>query len=465
MRSSGSRGNAARQHKREDIVAAQSCPRRRRPRPHGNDGGPAVPSLPSAARLLSVAVPFAIAAAPRPAGAMCRTLPRPPPRGPIVIGYAHDPASGRAERALRDGAAAIVWSFLHLELESDDDDEDACELSKRQTRPRGRIRTDLDLGEIRRIRDGNGSVVHLAAFGGWNGRHPPPASLTGREWFEVFADFNSSHGDLFDGIDWDYEGHDDLHSPTARFTLETLDVVADFSVEAKRRGMIVTMAPAESYLDATVDPGSVDARFSLRLDLPPRSWTTDRYHATDADRDLVESAGFSHAGRQCYAYVLAKAGIETFDWIAIQLYEAYSPFAHDVGRRGVDPSEAIQERIRRLAEGYTVTNLPLPGGEEEYTVRVPPHKLVIGIANGWADGVKFRTVEPAALRIAHETTLAERGEGFRGVMFWTVEEEGEEGEDNSRLARRLGKEFGRGGRPSPGGAADARADGTTAERP
>jgi len=293
-------------------------------------------------------------------------------------------------------------------------------------------------------------------------------------------EFNKSNGFLFDGIDWDYEGHDDLRSPTAKFTLETLNIMADFSVEAKKAGLIVAMAPAESYLDSSFelqpnnnsiiidyhhdhehDHDHDHGRFSLRLDLPPRAWTPSyNHHATESDVELVTSAGFSHAGRQCYAYVLARAGIDTFDWISIQLYEAYSPFAHDVHRRGVDATEAIMVRVRRLVEGYTVSGLPLLLNNDsstsslskvdQYEVKVPPSKLVVGIANGWADGLKFCKVGPSAVRLAYESTLTEYGEGFLGVMFWTIEEEGKGGgggddddddDDNSRLTHSLRSEF------------------------
>lgn len=362
-----------------------------------------------------------------------RNLRRPPPSpldaAPIIIGYAHDAKSGKAEQAIRDGAVVIIWSFVHMEI----DDDDAAQLQQQQ---KGKIRTALDLEKIRQIRDKYDTVIHLAAFGGWNGPHPP-ASMTGKQWFDVFTQFNKSNGYLFDGIDWDYEGHDNLNSPTATFTVDTLDIMADFSVEAKKQGMIVSMAPAESYLDATIEQGSIDGKFSLSLDLPPRAWASDRYHASDADRELVKSKGFSHAGRQCYAYVLAKAGVDTFDWISIQLYESYSPFAHDVAARKLEPSEALMIRIRRLIKGYTVTDLPFESSE--YEVKIPPTKLVLGIANGWADGLKVCKVEASALRSAYESTLAEYGEGFLGVMFWTIEEEGND--DDTRLTHSLSREF------------------------
>ena len=71
------------------------------------------------------------------------------------------------------------------------------------------------------------------------------------EMCREFATFNRRLGGLFDGIDWDLEGNDDRQAPTARFTIDTLDVMADFSVCAKAQlGLSVSLAPAESYLDA-----------------------------------------------------------------------------------------------------------------------------------------------------------------------------------------------------------------------
>lgn len=216
---------------------------------------------------------------------------------------------------------------------------------------------------------------------------------------------------------------DDLSASTSKFTLGTLDIMADFSVHAKQKyGMIVSMAPAESYLDATAEDGSVDAAFSLLLDLPPRAWTSSKY-ATEEDRELIQSVGFSHAGRQCYAYVLAKAGIETFDWVSIQLYEAYSPFAHDISRRHLDPVDALMARVNRFVHGYTVDEIPALS-TSEYEVRIPLDKLVIGVANRWADGLKFCEVKPESLRSAYQSTVANFNyhKGFLGVMFWVRSE-------------------------------------------
>ena len=328
--------------------------------------------------------------------------------GPIIIGYAHNVESGKAEQAILDGARVIIWSFLHLEVSSNSEDDSSHQ-------QKGYVRTDLQLNGISNLRNKYTQVVHLAAFGGWNGPHPSP-KLNGEEWCEVFMEFNRENGYLFDGIDWDYEGHDDLNSPTAKFTLDTLDIMADFSICAKTKyGMIVSMAPAESYLDVMAEEGSIDASFSLRLDLPPRAWTSSKY-ASDYDRKLIESVGFSHAGRQCYAYVLAKAGIDMFDWISIQLYEAYSPFAHDLSQN-VDPVGALQVRIDRFKRGFTVTEVD-KSLVSEYKVKIPLNKLVIGVANKWADGLKFCKVLPESLKDSYQITVAKYNEGFLGVMFW-----------------------------------------------
>lgn len=326
-------------------------------------------------------------------------------RRPIIIGYAHNAKSGKAEQAIKDGANVIIWSFLHLDIR-----EEAGGQTK------GFVRTDLDLKEITTLRNKYKQVVHLAAFGGWNGPHPPP-DLDGVEWCEVFMEFNRSNGYIFDGIDWDYEGHDNLSAPTAKFTLDTLNIMADFSTHARQKyNMIVSMAPAESYLDSMANDDSIDAAFSLRLDLPPRAWTTSQY-ATDEDRKLIETVGFSHAGRQCYAYVLAKAGIDVFDWISIQLYEAYSPFAHDMSRKKLDPVDALMARVNRLSDGYTVTDIPALSSSE-IQVKVPLHKLVIGVGNQWVDGLKFCEVKPESLYLAYQHTVEKYNQGFLGVMFW-----------------------------------------------
>jgi len=112
---------------------------------------------------------------------------------------------------------------------------------------------------------------------------------------------------------------------------------------------------------------------------------------------LIVSVGFSRAGRQ-YSYVLAKAGIGTFDWVSIQLYEAYSPFAHELSGAKANTVASLRYRVSWLAHGYTVSELPTRGSSiselpalasSEYKVQITLSKLVFGVGNKLVDGLKF----------------------------------------------------------------------------
>jgi len=195
------------------------------------------------------------------------------------------------------------------------------------------IVTDLDMSQIQKVRQHHReqNLIHMAAFGGWNGPHPPATNgINGKEWCHAFVKFNQQYGDVFDGIDWDLEGHDERNSSTSQFTIEVLNIMADFSKEAKENfDLLVSLAPAESYFDpllsmdkknntSTIEINSKDDSsdvyetdsFSMKLNLFPSVWNQN-----EQDRQYIRNAGFSHAGLQCYTYVLHRAGLDTFDWI------------------------------------------------------------------------------------------------------------------------------------------------------
>ena len=370
--------------------------------------------------------------------------PRPVPAGTLIIGYSSDPSGPRVPQALAHGVNVVCWSFVHLDVE-------------------GRtpiVRTDLDLEAIRRVRadPAHPDVLHVAAIGGWNGPHPPPG-IGGAEWAAAFDAFNERNGHVFDGIDWDLEGHDDRSAPTSAFSLETLDVMADMSTALRGgREYTVSMAPAESYLDSlagTDGDGDGGSGFDLRLDRFPVHWEDD------PDRGTVEGAGFSHAGQQAYAYVLHRAGAEAFDWVAVQLYESYSRYLREttvVARRALDleggagdgdgdgrgnghhrrrrrrrpaldvpraQMDALRRRAVAMYDGFPV-DLP---GYGTVTVQVPPGRLVFGFANGWADGTKSVRIERRALNRLFVQLKT------RGVMFWTIDEEGTRGQYLAREIR------------------------------
>jgi len=344
----------------------------------------------------------------------------------LVIGYSHDPSGSKVRRAVQSGVNVVCWSFLHLTVVPDSSPVEASSSSSSSSSSfRPDVRTDLNLNDIRTIRtDPNlGGLVHMAAIGGWNGPHPPPGIFDASTWAEAIWSFNARNGYVFDGIDWDLEGHDDRSAPTSKFDIRTLDLMADVSVLLKDRyKMIVSMAPAESYFDALAE----DESFSLDLNLSPRPWVES---SDQDDRRFVQEAGFEHAGRQCYAYVWHRAGgVRTFDWVSLQLYEAYSRYMHETSRaldselEGQDAKvaaqvEGVRKRVVALFDGFVV-DLP---GYGRTRISVPPKRLVFGFANGWADDHKFVRVRPETLR-----TMLFRMK-IAGIMFWTIEEEGNGG--------------------------------------
>ena len=328
---------------------------------------------------------------------------QPKKQEPLVIGYSHNPKGDKVLEAIEHGVNVVCWSFLHLDTDGQDP-------------PSPIIRTDLDLSAIKSVRDAHGKdhVLHMAAIGGWNGPHPPPG-FSGAQWAQTFDSFNEKNGYIFDGLDWDLEGHDDRAAPTSAFTLDTLDVMADMSKVLKEEyGYIVSMAPAESYLDVL----ATDDQFSLDLNLFPR-WYESK------DRQMIKDHKFSQAGRQCYAYVIHRAGIDSFDWVSIQLYESFSRFVYETTivaeRDGENVVSAQMDAMRRRAvAGFDGIDIVLPN-YGRVRIQVPPWKLVFGFANGWADGAKIVKVERRALnRLFVRLKTA-------GLMFWTIEEEGKNG--------------------------------------
>lgn len=170
------------------------------------------------------------------------------------------------------------------------------------------------------------------------------------------------------------------------------------------------MAPPQSYLD----PSSI--RFSRHVNHthPGRKWQD-----------------FSYAGRNVYAYLLARYG-HAIDMVSIQLYESYSRAAYAIYELGVLPAEYLESFVEDLTlrhEKFWVQFTQDPElGMEAQSVELPLSKLVIGLANGWAKGEGDKTlyVDPSDIADAC-TRLSERGRAVRGFMFWTIDEEGSNG--------------------------------------
>jgi len=140
----------------------------------------------------------------------------------VLIGYGSNCDAVRT--AVHSGVNIVMWSFLDVVVVNN----------------ATRISTSLNLTAIRDLigelkRDGYENVLHFASVGGWNSRHIDPA-ITAVEWYQTFKE---QVGDIFDGIDIDLEGNDELSSPYNYFTLDCLDKIGEISRLAKQGASLV----------------------------------------------------------------------------------------------------------------------------------------------------------------------------------------------------------------------------------
>ncbi len=70
------------------------------------------------------------------------------------------------------------------------------------------------------------------------------------------------------------------------------------------------------------------------------------------------------------------------------------------------------------------------------SIAIDRSRLVIGLANGWADGQKFLLVWPDEIVEAYEN-LKVLGMNPRGFMFWDIADEGVVAVDKSGTSRQF----------------------------
>lgn len=264
-------------------------------------------------------------------------------------------------------------------------------------------------------------TTHLISIGGWNSPHPalPPGPnaveavyAAWNHWNRAIAAQPHLNFPGFDGLDWDLEGNDDPLSPYNEFTVECLDFIGRFSQLAQRDGYIVSMAPAESYLD----PSRPFFDRSLR-------------HEYDEWRDLAP--GFAYHGLNAYAYLLSRYGraddglSETFAFVTIQLYEGYSHAQYKAIVLRQSVPDVLVDAVQALINGWIIDYshddaLKYP---VKTLVNVPPQRLVVGLANGWAGDGKFFLAFPDEVREAYHR-LMQQSHAPRGFAFWNILDEG-----------------------------------------
>lgn len=145
----------------------------------------------------------------------------------VIAGYSSR-CDGSVIRAVEHGVNVVIWSFFHVATRQDD--FPVSTVRGRQLQQSAIIETPLDLDCVRReigyLNELYGDkIVHLASFGGWNAKHLDG----GYSSKEIYEAWKGTCGDVFDGIDWDLEGNDDLESPYNHFSIDCLDMTGEFS--------------------------------------------------------------------------------------------------------------------------------------------------------------------------------------------------------------------------------------------
>eukprot|EP01036_Dinobryon_divergens_P031669 gene31669-41112_t len=328
----------------------------------------------------------------------------------LIVGYANwNECDDNIVQAAVNGVNVIIWFSINL-------------LTSPTGKPMITNGPDMDCvaDKVKRIRELGLETVHLISIGGWNSPHPD--TTNGPEvvyehwnwWNRNFAARPEKGFYGFDGFDWDIEGNDDFQSKYNIFTPECLDLMGKMSQLAKQDGYIVAMAPAESYLDPTMNG------FDRSLLHEYEEWATIQ-------------PGFTYHGLNTYAYLLDHVVEEgegvygsTFDFVTIQLYEGYSHAEYNITRTGsYTPEEYLVRFVHAVTSGWKVdfsTDLDL-NYPQSSLLSLPASQLVIGLANGWAGDNKFLLIYPAQAGAAYDALQA-AGKVPRGFAFWNILDEG-----------------------------------------
>ncbi len=144
--------------------------------------------------------------------------------------------------AIQNGVNVLIWSFHAYVVE-----RDVQTGSKSKLKLETKLNATNYLAYKNTLREmGHGNILHLVSFGGWDGKHLP-SGVTSEELYLEFQSYNTQNHTLdrsmvlFDGIDWDLEGNDDLQHPNNKFTIECLNQMGGLSRLMKHNGYIVTM--------------------------------------------------------------------------------------------------------------------------------------------------------------------------------------------------------------------------------
>jgi len=336
-----------------------------------------------------------------------RTLPN-----PVIAGYTNWGECGASvTSAVENGVNLVFWFAINLQPNAP---------------PTGCLNLTCVAAVAADLRARGFPTTHMVTVGGWDAPHP--ANGTGAQFYSEWKAWNEGAVAAaglpggFDGVDWDLEGNDAPESVWNMLGPPTLDIVGHFSALAKADGYLVTLVPCESYMDVTT------SLFDASLLWPYPEWLpTFKYH-----------------GHNPYAYLWSKfAG--AFDAITIELYESFSHADYNVSVLGQRPADYLAAWARRLQSGWEVDFGSDPAaGWPTQRVAVPPEKLIVGLANGWAGGFHPKSLLIMPEEVGAAWAALGKDAQFRGAAFWCIASEGAVPPEQSRplyLARGLNDVF------------------------
>ena len=334
----------------------------------------------------------------------------------LIIGYA-DQCNQKVLESVQQGVNVVIWFAVNLIRDPS------------SGAPMVQYGLDIDCvaSTIKQIRDLNLYTVHMLSIGGWNAPHPD-TSNSASAVFKALDRWNRltiARPNLgfygFDGFDWDIEGNDDLSSPYNAFTVDCLNLMGEISRLAKQKGYLMSLVPAESYLDPST------SLFDLSLTHPYPEWS-------------FLDPPFDYHAHNVYAFFLAKYGttttksiinklsvvesVATFDFVTVQWYETYSHADYNLTVLNVSATEYFQKAVSDLVNGWFVDFAAVPAlNLDSQIVKVERTALVIGLANGWAGNERALLIYPEEVDLAH-AALEAQGLAPRGYAYWNIQCEG-----------------------------------------
>lgn len=333
----------------------------------------------------------------------------------LIVGYAGYPrCNEKLIQSAKNGVNVMIWFAIDL----------LHNYTTGQPYINGGPDPDCVYETAKMLKELQLETIHLISIGGWGAPHPDTSS-TAEQYFAEWKRWNNevirkSDFSGYDGIDWDIEGTDVVSNERNEFKVTTLELMGRLSQLFKQDGYIVSMAPAESYMDPT------SSLFDGSL----------RHTYSEWDYIVPE---FTYRGHNPYSYLISRYAttavgynennveikVATFDFVTIQLYETYSHCLYNTSILGQPASEYLRNIVQKFETGWYVDFSSAP--EFSWTsrmVQVPPTKLVIGLANGWANSSKVLLLNSSEVALGYRY-LNEMGLAPKGFGFWNIYQEGQ----------------------------------------